>query len=1037
MPWFVRFRRSIPYCALAALTLLGAGAAWSSQLELLSRVQPQSASDTGSAASGSPAASADGRYTAFVSGSANLAPGQIDDNRGEDVFLYDRITGAVALVSHAAVSPATAGNQASNHPEISADGRWVAFLSLASNLVANAPAAVANKAQVFLYDRIQRTVTLVSHSRRSARTPGHGGSSQTPAVSADGRYVAFSSDAADLAGAPSQDQGSPNVFLFDRTKGTLALVSRKAASTGSGIAAGGDSPAISADGRYVAFRSFAEDLVPGQGEVESFTADVFVFDRVLGTLLLASHANGSPALAAGGTDPVISADGGDVVFGSAAANLVAGQTGENDNNVFEFHRSTGIVTLLSHTSASLTATSSNSNHYAVSADGGWVAFSSQAADLVPGQVVWDPTGYDVFLWERATGAIRLVSHSLGAPKMEALGYSNLGGISADGKHVLFDTDARDVVIPQSDDTPPGNNVFLYDRTTDRSVLLSYAGPGGDLGGNGDSLVGALSADGNWAAFTSEATNLEPEKKDLNWFADLFLYGLPTGDRELVSRRDPNSPSASPNSGSSAGNLSADGRFAVFTSGAAALVPEAHDVNGNTDVYLYDRVLKKTTLVSHTASSPLEAANAGSGLPVISADGHYVVYLSEATNLVPGQVDEEPGGNAIADDVFLYDRLTGQTTLVSRAADSPVTATNQVEYADLSADGSTIAFVSEAPNLVAGAQTGHFQQNVYLYDRASGAMTLVSHADGFPTRAGDGDSFLEALSADGRLLLLGTVATDLLNGVQILTDDSPALYLYDRTTGKLTLVSHPAGSPNTALGAFSGRFSADGHFIAFESFFNGFVPGEIEPSGLATLDVYLYDRIAGTATLVSHAPGAPKTADGASEEPPAISGDGRFLAYAGGSSTLPPGSQHKNIRLFDRLSGQVQLISKGTRGEEASGDCSKPRLSTDGRYLAFASQATNLTFDPVTGAPPFGDVASNVYLYDQAAKKTTLVSRSIHSPRGGGNGGSAGDPPRTDSGELALSASGGFVLFDSIASNLVARDFNGEGMLDVFLYSPTP
>jgi Tol biopolymer transport system component len=315
-------------------------------------------------------------------------------------------------------------------------------------------------------------------------------------------------------------------------------------------------------------------------------------------------------------------------------------------------------------------------------------------------------------------------------------------------------------------------------------------------------------------------------------------------------------------------------------------------------------------------------------------------------------------------------------------------------------------------------------NVFAYDRAAGTVTLLSHSEGQPARPGDHYSFFESLSADGRFVVLSSRARDLLTGVQPTQPGDRALYVYDRAAGKPVLISH-ATLMYPHLG-ISAAISADGRFVAFQSYLHDLVPGQA--GDLGSIDVYLYDRLAGTTRLVSHAPGASTTSAYSGEEPPAISGHGRFVVYA----ARPPGAQHRNIFLFDQLSGQVQLVSRSRQGEEASGDCSQARISADGRYVAFASRADDLTADPVTavGSPPA--MADNVYLYDRVTMTTTLVSRSFRPPYGGGNLGSTGP---------VLSGSGGFVLFDSLASNLVPGDFNrsqkGGSLSDVFLYSPTP
>ncbi len=1025
MPRAVPMRTIIPLGILTALLLGVPPTAHAGQLDLLSRIPPRRASDAVGGASGSAALSANGRWTVFFSAAANLSPGQIDDNQGGDVFLYDRISGTVTLVSHTARSDRTAGDQACeyacNRPVISADGRWIAFVSQATDLV---PRKLrAGRSNVFLYDRITGATILVS---RSLSTRSSGDFSGEPAVSADGRYVAFSSDVTDLVNG--QTGTADGVFLYDRVTGKTVLVSRKAGTATQVSDSDSFSPTISADGRYVAFGSFADDLIAGQTAPVSGLVNAFVYDRITQRNVLVSHAAGSPKTGAGldGAAAVISADGDDIAFLSSASNLVAGQTGEAGSNVFLFHRPTGAVTLISHAAGSPTRAAGGTFGFYVSADGSRVAFYSVAEDLVPGERPAqppDPALYptNVFLWERASGAIRLVSHSFGQPLTEGGNYSVLTGLSADGERVLFSSAAPDLVGPGDPASPSVANFFLYDRGSDRTVLVSHAGADGDLGGNGDSLEGALSADGSWVAFSSQATDLAPDRRDLNQATDIYLWGRSTGERELVSRRDPGLPSATPQARSGAGDLSADGRYAAFVSGSTQLVPGARDANGVADVFLYDRTLRKTILVSHAAASSAQAGNRKSADPSISADGRFVAYLSVATDLVPGQAE---GGNATGFDVFLFDRVTGETTLVSRSADSAVTTTGQVSYARISADGSTVAFESLALDLVPGqVDTGFHVTNVFAYERAAGTVALLSHAEGHPARPGDHYSFFESLSADGRSVVISSRARDLLTGVQPTQPGDRALYLYDRVTGKPALISH-ATVMYPHLGV-SAEISADGRFVAFQSYLHDLVPGQA--GDLHSIDVYLYDRLAGTTRWVSHAPGASTTPELSGEEPPAISGDGSFVVYA----ARPPGAQHRNIFLFDRISGQVQLVSAGTQGEEANGSCSRPRIAADGRYIAFASQATNLTADPITaiGSPPIAPI--NIYLYDRVTMTMTLVSRSFRPPGGGGNRDSTG---------LVLSGTGGFVLLDSLASNLVPGDFNGgpDGSLsDVFLYSPLP
>ena len=204
----------------------GAAAAGPGAVELLSRGDPQS--DTAGADGSRPAVSADGRYVAFSSPATNLVAGQVDVGGTSDVFLHDRVAGTTILVSRTAASPVTAGNGDSFLPAVSADGRFVAYLSSATDLVAGQAASPVTF-NVLLYDRETQATTLVSHAGASPTTPGDG-DCQAVVLSADGRFVAFESRATNLVTGQVDVNDESDVFLHDREAGTTILVSRAAGS---------------------------------------------------------------------------------------------------------------------------------------------------------------------------------------------------------------------------------------------------------------------------------------------------------------------------------------------------------------------------------------------------------------------------------------------------------------------------------------------------------------------------------------------------------------------------------------------------------------------------------------------------------------------------------------------------------------------------------------------------------------------------------------------------------------------------------------
>jgi len=330
-----------------------------------------------------PSLSADGRYVVFVSGRSDLVPA--DTNDSSDVFIRDRLKGITERVSVS--SEGKQGNDdavdnSDSEPWVSPDGRYVVFVSSASNLV---PGDTNGRADVFVRDRLKgRTERVsVSSSGQQATGPPDDSSafawlSDHPSMSADGRYVAFESDAANLV--PHDTNGETDVFVRDRLKRTTERVSvtnsgGQASSFVPAHSGGSDLPSLSADGRFIVFDSFATDLVSGD---TNGRADVFVRDRLKGTTELVSVSDsGGEADADSGYPPAsVSADGRYVAFASEASNLVPGDTNGTDAyDVLVRDRQTGKTELISVSPDGSQLTWEQSDGAAfVSADGRLVSF---------------------------------------------------------------------------------------------------------------------------------------------------------------------------------------------------------------------------------------------------------------------------------------------------------------------------------------------------------------------------------------------------------------------------------------------------------------------------------------------------------------------------------------------------------------------------------------------------------------------------------------------------------------------------------------
>jgi hypothetical protein len=959
--------------------------------------------------------SADGRYLAFLSTAANLVPGQVDSNGGNDVFLYDRVAGTMTLVSHGSAGSTTAGNGPSQSPVISADGNFIAYVSAATDLVAGVTDAKGST-DVFLFNRALGTTTLVTRSSASAGQTASD-SSTAPALSSDGHYLVFTSLATDLVAGQSTVSGTANVFVFDRVANAMALVSHASSGTSTGGNASSADPVISADGRFVAFDSSATNLSPNQADSNG-GADVFLYDQVAGTTTLVSHSSASATTAGNdiSSNPVIDGDGGFIAFQSQASDLVTGQADTNGTwDVFLYNRTAGTTTLVSHNNgAGTTAGNALSIAPAISSSGRFVAFVSAATGLVAGQADTN-NGADVFLYDGSSGTNTLVSHASGASTTTANNSSDNPVLSADGSLVAFTSNATNLVPGQVD----GNNgadVFLYNATAGTTTLASHSSASSTTAGDNTSSGPVLSADGSVLALASNADNLVAGLNDTNQLTDVFQYNTAAATTTVVSGRTPTLAAQTANGDSTSAAVSGDGRFVAFQSNATNLVTGQVDGNNGTDVFLLDRTTHTTVLVSHTSASSVTTGNGASEDPAISADGRFVTFVSSAANLVSGQVQTQAGTN-----VFLYDRLSGTITLISHASGALATTGNSDSSSPaLSADGAFVAFASSAANLVPGQASGTGGSNIFLYDRASGALTLVSHSSTGSTTTANDLSFHPVLSADGSTVAFLSDATDLVAN-QVDGNNSADVFLYSRVSGITTLVSHASASPTTAAGggAVDVTLNADGSFVAFTSTATNLVPAQANSGG--SPQVFLYNRAAGTTTLVSHSSASGTTAGNDFADEPVLSSDGSLLAFTSQATNLVPGQTGSagisNVFLFNRLTGATTLVSHaaGSATAAANGASRQPALSANGNVLTFASAATNLVAGQTEPVP-----ALNLFSYNIPTGTTTLASQVPGAPTTTGDG---------DSLFPVLSADGTVLVFESSADNLVAGDLNGH--VDLF------
>jgi len=383
-------------------------------------------------------------------------------------------------------------------------------------------------------------------------------------LSADGRYVAFESSADNLV--PGDTNGTSDIFVRDRVAGTTERVS--VSSLGHQGCCGSEFPSISANGRYVAFLS-RSDL---GGPVRFARERVYVRDRTAGITTNVDVTSTGRDANGDSYWPAISADGHHVAFESNATNLACCDVNYDANDVFVRNLVAHTTELISVNQMGRNSGNGWSENPSISADGRYVAFQSTSSDLI----AHDTDGAsDVFVRDRSLGTTERVSVS-SVEAQEKGGGSGSPSISGDGRYVAFGSSATNLV---AGDTNSAGDVFLRDRSLGKTKRVSVSSTGQQ--GNAHSSDPAMSADGSAVAFWSSATNLTSD----TWSGSgqIFVRYLVTGVTKLASV---SSTGAGPNDSGVElpPGLSSDGLIVGFDSQATNLVPG--DTNGASDVFVH-------------------------------------------------------------------------------------------------------------------------------------------------------------------------------------------------------------------------------------------------------------------------------------------------------------------------------------------------------------------------------------------------------------------------------------------------------------------
>ncbi|MBI3843630.1 MAG: hypothetical protein HY292_03225 [Planctomycetes bacterium] len=440
------------------------------------------------------------------------------------------------------------------------------------------------------------------------------------------------------------------------------------------------------------------------------------------TIRVSVSSTGQEANAQSSTN-AISANGRYVVFSSGATNLVALDSNGAIGDVFVHDLQSGETELIDVDSSGTQPALGAGGKLAISDDGRFVAFASVSDELSPGDTNGD---VDVFIRDRQSGITERVSVSSTGVGGNAA--STVSSVSADGRYVLFQSVASNLVPTLYNGL---TNIFVRDRLDGTTTQVSVA-PNGD-GGDAASYASSMTADGRYVAFVSNSGNLVPN--DTNGTSDVFVRDRLSGITERVSVST-FSAQAEYGAGGSTTGITGDGRFVVFESTSTSLV--ASDNNGRTqDIFIRDRATNETKIASVGSSGVQPDQTCDS--PSIAAGGRFVIFRTQATNLVPGDTNG-------SFDIFVVDLAVGSTSRVSVDSDGRE-ANDHSAQASISADGSQVAFWSHATNLVANDRNSAADVFVHTADRCDqgdvnegrGSIADVVFVNG---SRGDGDRIVE-------------------------------------------------------------------------------------------------------------------------------------------------------------------------------------------------------------------------------------------------------------------------------------------------------
>ena len=819
-----------------------------------------------------PLLSADRRYVVFLSSANNVVA--IDNLAPHlDVYRQDLSTGETIQISRRGFGPGGV-NADSSAPSVSSNGLWIAFASSASDLIFGE--LDTNGVDIYRVNadtiaRSRASVDVAGNIPPNPIAPSSRSLSGNPDISADGRWIAFESFATNLTSHVDTNRET-DVFLRDTLLSQTHLIS-VAVDAGSTANSKSELAAITPDGNYVLFSSTATNLAinaPTNGSREIYLRDV-----AAGTTSWIPRTDPQPYVARCSS---ISDDARFILYKLEFP-------GSNYAKVVTYDRQTDGSILLASNSHPAYPTH-------MSSDGRFIAYDDED---------------EVYLWDRQTGNRSLVSDNAG----NAASHSPV--ISQNGSLVAF----------ASANTNSPFQIYYRNMVTGQTRRLTENSSGGPSGKDHDGSKITVDPEGEFILFDSAEDQLVAN--DSNGASDIFLHTVATGETRLLSRAHSNAAPITPVAATTITNncVSADGMRILFFSHDNNLVPG--DTNGWQDAFLRDLATGQTTALT-ADSNGLFSAGLSAHTGILTPDGRFallgIVTRTNQFNL------EGSRGSIVRRDLETGETLVVASNLTSSPSDSFSSQMLAFAFA-ISDDGRRVAYPGGGMGIVVFDVSSNTQTNLrYISTRPimSGDGRYIVHVSGSDLSFTDmmtGQHITitnryfgglvpsgVAFSQNGRIVAFTTGTT---------SGTAPEISIYSLTNRSATPVCSNCWNPS---------ISADGTFIVYhKSLFN-------------SRQVELKDMATGKTTLVTESIFGNGGADAEATQL-VISGDGRYVVYTSKALTLTKDSSNGwgNLYVYDRLQDSTMRIT-GSRGNSGygSGSTSRPVLGPDGRTLVFQSFA---------------------------------------------------------------------------------------------------